>query len=156
MQCPFQVIANIPLIDSTIETGATEIWLGGTHRYTPDDQIEFETGDPQMKPEVVEERAKYQPGVQPSIPKGSILLRDIRLWHAGMPNKSNQMRCMIALGFSAAWYHGRDAFIVPDEDGVAEGLRSGALDSGIITRIVSRPLEIYLERKSLHVFDNAE
>ncbi len=61
MQCPFRVIANIPLIDSTIETGATEIWLGGTHRYTPDDQIEFETGDPQMKPEVVEERAKYQP-----------------------------------------------------------------------------------------------
>jgi len=32
------------------------------------------------------------------------MLRDLRTWHAGMPNESEDYRIMLALGYQAQWY----------------------------------------------------
>jgi len=35
--------------------------------------------------------------------RGGILIRDLRLWHAGMPNQTEQPRPMIAMIHYARW-----------------------------------------------------
>ena len=35
--------------------------------------------------------------------KGSVLIRDIRLWHRGVPNRSNRPRHMIAMIHNIRW-----------------------------------------------------
>lgn len=49
--------------------------------------------------QVREERRKVRPPVQPTCDKGDIMLRDLRTWHAGMPNESDEYRIMLALGY---------------------------------------------------------
>ncbi|KAB8291530.1 hypothetical protein EYC80_006332 [Monilinia laxa] len=36
--------------------------------------------------------------------KGDVMLRDLRTWHAGMPNEGEDYRIMTALGYQAQWY----------------------------------------------------
>jgi len=48
--------------------------------------------------------ATHGPPVQPVIRKGSIVIRDLRLWHAGMPNMSDEVRVMLAMIHFASWY----------------------------------------------------
>jgi len=58
-------------------------------------------GDPYtfVRPDKVEERRKLRPPVQPVCEPGDIMLRDLRTWHAGMPNESEEYRIMLALGY---------------------------------------------------------
>lgn len=58
-------------------------------------------GDPScnVKPEIVEERRKVRPPVQASCVKGDVMIRDLRTWHAGMPNQSANDRIMIGIGY---------------------------------------------------------
>ena len=82
-----QVIVNIPLIDFTLGNGATEVWPG-THLIVdelPNDR------------EALEERAKYLPSVRTTVSAGSIILRDMRTWHRGMPNETEEIRTMLAM-----------------------------------------------------------
>ena len=51
--------------------------------------------------------------------KGSVVLRDVRLWHTGVANTSGQVRTMIGIGYAPAWYNG---FVIPIVDAVAEVL----------------------------------
>ena len=44
------------------------------------------------------------PPIQPNIKAGSILLRDVRLWHAGMPNRTQIPRPMIAMIHYVSWW----------------------------------------------------
>jgi hypothetical protein len=53
-------------------------------------------------PEVVEARRLVRPPTQPSCEKGDIMLRDLRTWHAGMPNESEDYRIMLALGYQVS------------------------------------------------------
>ncbi|KAL3426639.1 phytanoyl-dioxygenase family protein [Phlyctema vagabunda] len=116
-QCPFYVIANVPLCDFNPTTGSTEFWLGshahakGTEQViaTPDVQLanaRLSVGDPtcDVLSTAIEERRNIRPPVQPVCGKGDIMLRDLRTWHAGMPNESDNYRIMIALGYQAQWY----------------------------------------------------
>lgn len=64
------------------------MWLGTHKDATP----EMAAG---LKREVVEARRKVRPPIQPSLPKGSVIIRDFRLWHAGMPNKTDDPRVML-------------------------------------------------------------
>jgi ectoine hydroxylase-related dioxygenase (phytanoyl-CoA dioxygenase family) len=111
-QCPFYVIANIPLCPFNPSTGSTEFWLGshahtsGADQFpaTAEDKLAKPTlrvGEPNcfVLPEVVEERRKIRPPIQPTCDKGDIMLRDLRTWHAGMPNDSDHYRIMLALGY---------------------------------------------------------
>src|SRR5262245_51742032 len=74
-----QVIVNIPLIDFTLENGATEVWPG-THLIVDDGPEDAQA---------IEDRASELPSVRTTAPAGSIILRDMRTWHRGMPNKTN-------------------------------------------------------------------
>ncbi|KAH8821309.1 phytanoyl-dioxygenase family protein [Xylogone sp. PMI_703] len=116
-RCPFFVIANIPLCSFTPATGSTEFWLGSHAHTSGHDQIiatetdtltngRLRVGEPicNVRPEVVEERRKIRPPVQPVCGKGDVMLRDLRTWHAGMPNESDGYRIMLALGYQAQWY----------------------------------------------------
>jgi len=116
-QCPFFVIANVPLCSFNPTTGSTEFWLG-SHAHTAGTQQKIATnesklantrlvvGDPicDVLPDVIEERRKIRPPIQPSCEPGDIMLRDLRTWHAGMPNESENYRIMLALGYQAQWY----------------------------------------------------
>jgi len=124
-KCPFVVIANTALVDFTEENGATEFWLG-THAYTDetcqtiaDEETAFkkdglfdENGEVQkvgtpacpVLPEAVEARRAIRPPIQAIMKKGDVMLRDIRVWHAGMPNGTDKDRIMIAQAWMAPWY----------------------------------------------------
>jgi len=111
--CPFYFIANIVLSDFTVQNGATEFWLGSHAHTTSADQVPCteETkvrkqvpGDPScnVQPEVVEQRRAIRPPIQPSCRKGDIMIRDLRTFHAGMPNASAEDRIMIAVGYQVS------------------------------------------------------
>jgi len=42
--------------------------------------------------------------MQPFVPKGGLLLRDLRMWHAGMPNRTLCPRIMLGFVYFPAWY----------------------------------------------------
>jgi hypothetical protein len=127
--CPFYLVAAIPMITTEAATGVTEFWLGGTHRGNVYDQVE---GTCSIRSEIVEARRAIQPPIQPSVPKGSVYIRDLRLWHAGMPNPSDQWRCVISLGFSAAWYKPGLQFRVPKDSGLIQRIEEAVKGSGIV------------------------
>lgn len=127
--CPFYAVAAVPMITTGPATGATEFWLGGTHRGNAHNQVE---GACSIRNDLVETRRAIQPPIQPYVPKGSVYIRDLRLWHAGMPNPSDQWRCVISLGFSAAWYKPGLQFRVPKGSGLIERIEEGVKGCGIV------------------------
>ena len=104
---PFHIALNICLCDVSPKNGSTEIWLG-TPAITKHDDMRGGVDIPfGIAPEVLDERRKVRPPVYPDIERGSLVLRDIRTWHAGMPNYTDQTRIMLAFGYQARW-HGAD------------------------------------------------
>lgn len=105
-QIPFALVVNVPLITMTPENGSTEVWLG-THINSGLHVQQGKHGDRvsgKILPEKFEERRKISPPMQPVIPKGSIIIRDLRLWHCGKPNLEGTTRVMLAMIHFAAWY----------------------------------------------------
>lgn len=92
---------NINLVDVSPENGSTELWLGTSKISEYDDIVPGIIG---IKPERLEARRQVRPPCYPSIKRGSVVLRDIRTWHAGMPNHTDQTRIMLAFGYQAAWH----------------------------------------------------
>jgi hypothetical protein len=85
-------------VDVSPENGATEIWPG-THR-----ELYVGMGDDiKIPPQALEARREICPPIQPTFRRGSMLIRDIRLWHAGMPNRTSAPRPMIAMIHSSEW-----------------------------------------------------
>ncbi|KAJ5403909.1 hypothetical protein N7509_003780 [Penicillium cosmopolitanum] len=103
---PFALVINVPLITMTPENGSTEIWLG-THRDTGlhvQEGIHGERASGRIKEEELEKQRAIRPPCQPVVPKGSIVLRDLRLWHAGIGNRTDAVRVMLAMIHFAPWY----------------------------------------------------
>lgn len=100
---PFALVVNVPLIEMTPRNGSTEVWLGTHNGYGLDAQegLHGERASGRIKAALLEERRRISPPIQPTIPKGSIVVRDLRLWHAGMPNYSNDIRVMLAMSKSS-------------------------------------------------------
>lgn len=112
-QFPFYFIANIPLVDFSVANGSTEFWLG-SHAHTDENDQRVAENDadrdaypnsgptdpiPPVKLDVLEARRQIRPPIQPICNKGDIMIRDLRTWHAGMPNTSDEHRIMLALGY---------------------------------------------------------
>lgn len=109
---PYYFIANIPLCDFSVENGATEFWLG-SHAHTTgrdnvvatEELIEIakygRVGEPlpAISEAAKEARMKIRPPIQPAARRGDIMVRDLRTWHAGMPNSSDKHRIMLGLGY---------------------------------------------------------
>jgi hypothetical protein len=105
-EIPFALVANVGLIDMDIESGSTEVWLG-THNGTgiqDQDGKHGERASGRIKPHLLEQRREVRPPCQPSVKKGSIVIRDLRLWHGGKPNLSKNIRVMLAMIHFAPWY----------------------------------------------------
>ncbi|KAL4893847.1 hypothetical protein BDV59DRAFT_207570 [Aspergillus ambiguus] len=103
---PFAYVINVPLITMTPENGSTEVWLG-THRDTGphvQEGLHGERASGRIKLDELEKRRAVRPPSQPMVPKGSIVIRDLRLWHAGIGNQTEIPRVMLAMIHFASWY----------------------------------------------------
>ena len=88
------VVVNISPMDVSEENGSVELWPG-SHLQTRvygriDDDAEAA-------------RRKIAPPVRGNAKKGSALIRDNRLWHRGVPNRSDRPRHMIAMIHNVRW-----------------------------------------------------
>jgi ectoine hydroxylase-related dioxygenase (phytanoyl-CoA dioxygenase family) len=87
---PFMMVLNIPLVDTTEENGPMDMWSGGSHLMNvPRDQIA-----------TLAETMHKEPGTMPA---GSIMIRDGRMWHRGTRNQSNAPRPNIAIVYTRPW-----------------------------------------------------
>ena len=96
---PFAYVINIPLISMTPENGSTELWLG-THRDTGlhlQEGMHGERASGRIKSDALDKQRAIRPPSQPVVPKGSFVLRDLRLWHAGIGNQTDVVRVMLAM-----------------------------------------------------------
>jgi ectoine hydroxylase-related dioxygenase (phytanoyl-CoA dioxygenase family) len=98
---PFALVVNIPVVDMSEENGSTEIWPG-THR---DTTVFFQQGDIKVREDQLAKQRAIAPPLQPHVHRGSILIRDIRLWHRGMPNYTKTPRPMIAMIHWVSWWN---------------------------------------------------
>lgn len=86
----YGAVVNIPLVDATEENGSMEIWPGGTHLNPGHLDIQ------QLAPLMTSIRCNMR--------AGSILVRDLRMWHRGTPNRGSRSRPNMALVYTRAWY----------------------------------------------------
>jgi ectoine hydroxylase-related dioxygenase (phytanoyl-CoA dioxygenase family) len=105
---PVYLIVNVPTVNMSAENGSTEIWPG-THR----DLSAAAGKDIKITPDVLEARRAVVPPLQPTVRRGSILIRDGRLWHAGMPNRTDNPRPMIAMMHQPGWIGSGDPLRFP-------------------------------------------
>jgi hypothetical protein len=113
---PFAVVANFALIDTSYGN-AVELWpgthldarthgRGSRHRDIPEEWLD--------------ERRQVRPPVQVLQRKGSVVLRDVRTWHAGVANTSGDVRVMVGVGYAAGWYAGYSLPVPPNAAAVFE------------------------------------
>ena len=87
------LVINISPIDIHPHNGSTEIWPGS----------HLVTGE--LHEALIEKRRAVASPIRVEASKGSIVIRDIRLWHRGVPNLSDQVRHMIAMVHQVRWFH---------------------------------------------------
>lgn len=129
---PFALVVNVPLITMDVQSGSTEVWLGTHSNTTIADQegAHGERASGRIKKDLLEARRKVRAPCQPTVKKGSIIIRDLRLWHGGKPNLSQEPRVMLAFSkcafllrrFQCEWDMADDVFyssfcaLVPQSD----------------------------------------
>jgi hypothetical protein len=86
----YSIVVNVPLIDVTPERGPVEVWPGGTHLMPG--RLDMQALAPTMHSQLV------------TMPAGSLLIRDMRMWHRGTPNRSQEARPHLALVYSREWF----------------------------------------------------
>jgi hypothetical protein len=97
---PYALVVNVLPVDVSPENASTEIWPG-THT---DTSVSWQSGDIKVDPQRLEARRRISPPLQPTAKAGSVVIRDIRLWHAGMPNYTATPRPMIAMIHYVTWW----------------------------------------------------
>lgn len=106
----FGIVVNVPVVDMSAENGATQLWPGTHH----DTTYSLQNGSTRIPEAQLASWRARRPPVQPTVPRGSVLLRDIRLWHAGMPNRTHQPRPMIAMIHWCGWMAEGEAIEIPE------------------------------------------
>ncbi len=97
---PYGIVVNVPLVDMGPANGSTEVWPG-THK---DPSVVYQDGQIEASEEALAKWRAIAPPVQPEVKAGSIVVRDIRMWHAGMPNRTKTPRPMIAMIHYVSWW----------------------------------------------------
>lgn len=86
---PFQLAVNFPLVDVTVENGPFEV-ARGTHMMPKEEGLRrIESGE--IKLESIAMRL------------GDVMIRDVRGLHRGTPNRTNEPRPMVVIGYSRRW-----------------------------------------------------
>jgi hypothetical protein len=106
---PYALVVNVLPVDVSPLNGSTEIWPC-THT---DTTIFIQKGDIKVAESRLEEQRKMVPPFQYEAPAGSVVIRDIRLWHAGMPNPSDTPRPMIAMIHYVSWWSDLQPVLFP-------------------------------------------
>jgi hypothetical protein len=133
-----QLVVNIALDEVTEANGSIELWPG-SHL----DMHQVRGDDIKVDPGLVEDRRLFAPPVRGNTRKGSVLVRDMRLWHRGTPNSSDAPRFMIAMVHNCAWMHRRPRFQYVK--GCEPAFENDDLDSQV--EFVDGPID-YLYRNS--------
>lgn len=112
---PWGYAININLVETTPENGATEVWLG-SHTDTTKDVLDPQYAHKQVREDLLDERRNIgKGGIQPErLPKGSLIIRDMRLWHAGMPNTTDEPRVMLVTILFPHWYRSQQKILLPE------------------------------------------
>lgn len=100
---PFAFVTNYYLVDTSEANGGTELWIG-SHRDTTfrdhnncvEEQPDIKSGGFGIREDLIEARREYAPPIQAVVKKGSVVIRDLRLWHAGLSNPAPDPRIMLA------------------------------------------------------------
>jgi ectoine hydroxylase-related dioxygenase (phytanoyl-CoA dioxygenase family) len=95
---PF-IVVNFPMVDFTVENGAT--------RFVPGTQRSRSTPPP------LETEPEWMQQGHVCAPAGSAIIRDVRCWHGGTANRSNHVRPMTSVGYYAPWFRARVAPLMP-------------------------------------------
>lgn len=127
------LVVNVSLVDVTEENGATELWPG-THL------VPVNRGPIAAAMEA--ERRVLAPPVRANARKGSLLLRDMRLWHRGVPNHSNAIRHMIAMVHNVKWLQRSEPLLF--NTGCEDAFPASDLDHNV--QFTDQPLEYLLTR----------
>lgn len=91
---PTAIVLNIPLCDFTVENGSTEVWPGS--------HLIVDT--PADADVTLDDRIPALSSRRLNVTAGSIVLRDLRVWHRGVPNNSDRQRSMLAVVYKRAWH----------------------------------------------------
>lgn len=130
---PASLVVNVSLVDVSEANGATELWPG-THL------IPINRGP--LSAETEAQRRADVPPVRANARKGSLLIRDMRLWHRGVPNQSNTIRHMIALVHNIKWLQRGDPLLF--NTGCEDAFPAGDLDHNV--QFTDKPLEYLFTR----------
>jgi len=87
-------------VDMGPENGSTEIWPGSHN----DPSVSILDGFIEIPESKLAEWRAKSPPVQPEVRAGSVVIRDIRMWHAGMPNRTQNPRPMMAMIHYVSWW----------------------------------------------------
>lgn len=85
------VVCNFLMVDFTRINGPTRQIPGTQHNHDP-------------FPRIIDEPEWMKLSTVCPAPAGSVLIRDIRAWHGGTPNLSNEVRAIPNVEFWAPWY----------------------------------------------------
>lgn len=86
---PFQLAVNFPLVDVTLENGPFE-HVRGTHLLPKDEALaKIASGELAIEPV--------------TMAAGDVMIRDVRHIHRGTPNRTDEPRPMVVIGYSRRW-----------------------------------------------------
>jgi ectoine hydroxylase-related dioxygenase (phytanoyl-CoA dioxygenase family) len=130
---PASLIVNICPVDVTEENGATELWPG-THLVPMKGQY--------VSPEAEAERRQLVPPVRATARKGSLVIREPRLWHRGVPNRADNVRHMIAMIHNISWLQRPGPLLFSSD--CADAFPAGLLDHNV--EFTDKPLAYLFTR----------
>jgi hypothetical protein len=90
---PTGIVVNLPLCDFSETNGSTEVWPA-SHL------IVDRPGDEDV---TLDDRVPVLGSRRLNVAVGSLVLRDLRVWHRGMPNRSENARSMLAIVYKRRW-----------------------------------------------------
>ncbi len=96
---PALIVTNFLMVDFTEANGAIRFVPGTQRSRQPIPSLEDESE--WMKKSIV------------CAPAGTAIVRDVRCWHGGTANTSNQIRPITSVGYYAPWFRSRDQNAVP-------------------------------------------
>src|SRR5687768_10219355 len=86
---PYQLAVNFPLVDVTEENGPFEV-ARGTHMLSKEEGLrQIESGARPLEPIMLK--------------RGDVMIRDGRHLHRGTPNRTDEPRPMVVIGYSRRW-----------------------------------------------------
>ncbi len=86
---PFQLAVNFPLVDVTEENGPFEV-ARGTHMLSKEEGMrQLDSGEAKLEPILLN--------------AGDVMIRDVRGLHRGTPNRTDEPRPMVVIGYSRKW-----------------------------------------------------